>query len=61
MLEFTEISCPYCGENQSIDVDTSAGDQSYWQDCQVCCCPILCDLVIDARGAYQLLTRRDDE
>jgi transcription elongation factor Elf1 len=31
------ISCPYCGEQIVIVIDTSAGSQSYVEDCQVCC------------------------
>jgi len=61
MLEFVSISCPYCGEMQSVDVDSSAGDQSYWQDCQVCCAPILFDMTVDYEGAVQITVRRDDE
>lgn len=34
------IACPYCGESSVILVDGSAGDQSYIEDCQVCCQPI---------------------
>lgn len=34
------IRCPYCGERMHIVVDTSAGDQSYIEDCQVCCQPM---------------------
>ena len=34
------VSCPYCGEAMTILVDTSAGDQSYVEDCQVCCRPM---------------------
>ena len=42
MPELTEqsISCPYCGETITILIDTSAGDQSYVEDCQVCCRPM---------------------
>jgi sarcosine oxidase delta subunit len=32
MLDFFEISCPYCGEAQDVDVDSSAGEHAYWQD-----------------------------
>lgn len=36
-----EIGCPYCGETISIWVDPGGGeDQSYVEDCQVCCKPI---------------------
>ena len=34
------IRCPFCGEAMTILVDTSAGSQSYVEDCQVCCQPM---------------------
>lgn len=34
------ISCPFCGEVGSILLDPSGGDQSYIEDCQVCCQPM---------------------
>lgn len=34
------VSCPFCGESMTILVDTSAGGQSYIEDCQVCCRPM---------------------
>ena len=34
------IACPYCGEENTVFVDESAGaQQSYVEDCQVCCKP----------------------
>ncbi len=34
------FSCAYCGETNSIFIDISAGlEQSYIEDCQVCCQP----------------------
>jgi hypothetical protein len=35
------IHCPYCAEPMEIVLDLSAGDQSYIEDCQVCCQPML--------------------
>jgi len=34
------IRCPFCGEAMTIFVDTSAGSQSYVEDCQICCQPM---------------------
>ncbi len=34
------ISCPYCGESMDVVLDLSEGDQSYIEDCQVCCQPM---------------------
>jgi len=36
----TTVSCPYCGEANTIFIDESAGElQEYVEDCQVCCQP----------------------
>ena len=39
MLESALYECPYCGEEVETTVDLSAGDQTYIEDCQVCCRP----------------------
>ena len=39
-LEYVEIQCPYCGESFDVEIDCTAGSQSYIEDCQVCCRPI---------------------
>jgi hypothetical protein len=40
MVEETIVECPYCGEPASLDVDTSVAEQSYYEDCPVCCRPM---------------------
>tara|TARA_B110000116_G_C16745539_1_gene540726 strand:+ start:688 stop:879 length:192 start_codon:yes stop_codon:yes gene_type:complete len=35
------ILCPYCGEAISIVLDISVEEQEYFEDCFVCCQPIL--------------------
>jgi transcription elongation factor Elf1 len=34
------FTCPYCWEEISMVFDLSAQDQSYVEDCEVCCNPI---------------------
>ena len=34
------IHCPFCAESMTILLDLSAGDQSYIEDCQICCQPM---------------------
>ena len=34
------FTCPYCWQQISMVLDTSAGDQTYIEDCEVCCKPI---------------------
>lgn len=32
--------CPYCGETISMLLDLSVSEQTYTEDCEVCCRPI---------------------
>jgi hypothetical protein len=32
--------CPSCGEPMALEVDTSFEEQSYFEDCPVCCRPL---------------------
>ena len=34
------FQCPYCWENISMLLDTSVREQTYVEDCEVCCNPI---------------------
>jgi hypothetical protein len=35
-----EVTCPYCGETVTIELDAAGGTtQEYVEDCQVCCQP----------------------
>ncbi len=62
MIEETRIECPYCGETFDTTIDGSAGNQSYIEDCQICCRPIEISIQIDADGELAgLQVRRDDD
>ena len=34
------FQCPYCWEQISMLIDTSQSNQSYIEDCEICCNPI---------------------
>jgi Cysteine-rich CPXCG len=57
----TFITCPYCGEAIDVLIDDSSEPQSYYEDCSVCCAPILFVLAEDESGEIQLTVKRDDE
>ena len=59
-LEEMELMCPYCGEILTVLVDCSLEAQSYVEDCQVCCQPIVLDVSVND-GEVALQARRDDE
>jgi hypothetical protein len=59
-LEYLTLDCPYCGESIEFGVDTSAGEQSYIEDCSVCCRPIEVRVAWDG-DAWSLSGARDDD
>ncbi|MDH5621625.1 MAG: CPXCG motif-containing cysteine-rich protein [Gammaproteobacteria bacterium] len=63
MPEITEtrIACPYCGESISVLVDDSLPEQSYVEDCQVCCRPIAMDVAVDLDGVVTVSGRSEDQ
>ncbi|NIV93011.1 CPXCG motif-containing cysteine-rich protein [candidate division KSB1 bacterium] len=47
MQDTSEFLCPYCGQVNEIYVDFSGGEQqSYIEDCQVCCQPLEIQVVL---------------
>lgn len=34
-----ELNCPWCGQVNSVSVDTSQPEQQWITDCEVCCRP----------------------
>ena len=59
-LFFEQVRCPYCGEFIPLRLDGSAGDQSYVEDCSVCCQPMLVTLRVDDDGGLtEVVVRRE--
>ena len=61
MQETTSVNCPYCGESFDTFVDISAGSQDYWEDCAVCCKPILFQVHIKDDANVEVFTLREDD
>ncbi|ADJ28698.1 CPXCG motif-containing cysteine-rich protein [Nitrosococcus watsonii] len=62
MTEPVTVLCPYCGASFETMADCSAGNQTYYEDCTLCCHPILFHLKVDENGKLlHLETLRDDE
>ncbi len=49
-LQTIEVVCPFCWEPVVLAVDTSGGEQSYVEDCTVCCRPMNIRVEIGANG-----------
>lgn len=60
-LQEVDIGCPYCAETITILVDGSVEQQSYIEDCQVCCRPIVIQLDISSAGDVHVQARHEDE
>lgn len=57
----TSIDCPYCGESIDVLLNPDEADQSYVEDCQVCCRPIVFNVMEDVDGDLQVTVRVENE
>ena len=49
-LEELAVQCPYCWQTIQVLIDCSVEAQEYIEDCQVCCRPIVFDVLVDDDG-----------
>ncbi|WP_086929766.1 CPXCG motif-containing cysteine-rich protein [Agarilytica rhodophyticola] len=59
LIEAT-LQCPYCWEMLNILVEPGVDEQSYVEDCQVCCSPILIHARVDDETLLQLSAEREN-
>jgi Cysteine-rich CPXCG len=41
LIQGCDVACPHCGETISLTLDLSVPEQSYIEDCPVCCKPMI--------------------
>jgi hypothetical protein len=61
MLETVKVQCPYCAEMIEILLDCSVAEQTYIEDCQVCCCPITFEVSEDHDGQASVCANREND
>ncbi len=62
ILEERRSDCPYCSELISISIDPSTRNDTYIEDCQVCCRPIVFHLSADPDGnIVDLVVRSEND
>jgi hypothetical protein len=47
LTEYIEVECPYCSESQALNIELTAAHQTYTEDCQVCCKPMVLTIEVD--------------
>ena len=55
------FECPYCGVRIDVLIDPSDDQQSYIEDCQVCCRPIEFAIATDPDGDIAVGVASDSE
>jgi hypothetical protein len=60
-LESQTVDCPYCGEPVELLIDCSILQQSYIEDCQVCCRPINVNVSIGDDDEISVTVSSEDE
>ena len=50
LLEGQNATCPYCWETINLTLDLSVPEQSYVEDCPVCCRPWAVEVRLDESG-----------
>jgi transposase-like protein len=56
------LTCPYCGEDVELVIDESGGDQqSYVEDCPVCCRPWQVEVMLDPEEGWIATLRTSDD
>lgn len=57
-----KIQCPHCGHNLHVTIDTTLGDQNYYDECPACCREIHLNMHINEyRQKIELAVDSDDE
>lgn len=60
LIEEQHFDCPACGAPISVLLDLSVTDQSYIEDCEVCCRPLEITVRIGTDAAAHFEARQAD-
>lgn len=57
----TFVQCPYCGESIEVLVEPMDESDEYIEDCQVCCRPIVFNVITDMDGEQTVSVHSENE
>ena len=60
-LQESSVYCPYCGEAIEVLLNPEDVGGEYVEDCQVCCRPIVLDIVVETDGEVLIQARAENE
>ena len=60
-VDTSKVACPYCGETIEVLIDCSVEQQTYIEDCQVCCRPIGFNVSVDSDGDFFVMVSHEDD
>jgi hypothetical protein len=60
LLRGHDATCPHCWETISLTLDLSVPEQSYIEDCPVCCRPMLVSFVANDGDVEELKVESTD-
>lgn len=61
LTEIESVACPYCWESVDLVIDLSVPEQSYTEDCHVCCRPIIVSYTTDGTEVNGISVRPENE
>ncbi len=56
-----EVTCPYCGEPNTVSIDAGGEGDEFVQDCSVCCRPWQVRITIRPDGSADVSVRAEGE
>ncbi len=60
-LQCIVTHCTFCGEAIELLVDCSLPEQTYVEDCSVCCRPLLVSVRVDGDGDASVSLRNEND
>lgn len=61
MADSVDVTCPYCGEPGTVELDAEEGNSEFVQDCAVCCRPWLVRITVRRDGSADVTVGQEGD